>query len=62
MSRGWCTRCDQLVEITVTAQLVGLTGTARRWRLVVHVTPEAPVHDENGELRRVICDASGALI
>jgi hypothetical protein len=51
-----CPDCDTLREITPTDQPVGRTGTARRWRVVMH--PAAPAEGvEPG-----ICDGSGKLV
>lgn len=57
MALARCPNCDVLKEITPTDQPVGHTGTAKRWRVVLHVTG-APGADG----ARAFCDGSGKLI
>lgn len=53
MAKGYCPECSELHEITVTDRPVGRTGTAMRWRVVVHRKPGADPK---------LCDGSGQLI
>ncbi len=59
MSSGYCRECDERHEITVTDRPVGRTGSAMRWRLVLHARVTV---DETGQPSKVICDGSGSLI
>ena len=60
MPRGRCPRCDELVRITPTAQLVGETGTARRWRIDEHVVEVRYV--ASGVVIAERCEGSGKLV
>lgn len=60
MASTECPDCLTLREITPTDQPVGRTGTARRWRIVMHAAPAREASD--GTPIRDICDGSGKLV
>lgn len=62
MVTRFCPECGERKEITVTAQPVGRTGTAMRWRVVVHTVGQPAPDPIDGVMRRALCDGSGSLI
>lgn len=60
MTSTRCPDCDTLREITPTDRPVGRTGSAMRWRVVMHPGPTGLIVD--GMPVAGICAGSGRLV